>query len=259
MAISLKKPLEIEKLRVSNEIVAKTLDYLRKNTKPGMTLLEINKMGEDFIYEQDARPAFKGLYGFPAGVCTSLNEVVIHGIPDNTKVKDGDILGLDIGVEKDGWFGDAAITMPVGNISKKDQDLIDCSYDALMHAISILKPGMRFKELSFELENFIVNRGYVPLRGFCGHGIGKKPHEEPEIPNYLEGNNPKQGPKIKNGMVFCIEPMICQKSGIAEIDIHDKWSVRSEDGLRTSHYEHTVAVINNKAEILSIDKGVKNG
>ena len=251
MAISLKKPLEIEKLRVSNQIVAKTLNYLKSTIKPGMTLKEINQMGEEYIYSFDARPAFKGLYGFPAGVCTSLNEVVIHGVPDDTVVKEGDILGLDIGVEKNGWFGDAAITIPIGNVTVEDQLLINCSYDALMYAISIIKPGMRFKELSFALENFILDRGYVPLRGFCGHGIGKKPHEEPEIPNYLEGKNPKQGPKIKNGMVFCIEPMICQKSGVAQVDEVDKWSVRSEDGLRTSHYEHTVAVINNKAEILS--------
>jgi len=259
MAISLKKPLEIEKLRVSNQIVAKTLNYLKQNIKPGMTLKEINQMGEDYIHAQDARPAFKGLYGFPAGVCTSLNEVVIHGVPDNTKVKEGDILGLDIGVEKNGWFGDAAITMGIGTISAEDEELIACSYDALMYAIDLIKPGLRFKELSYALENFILDRGYVPLRGFCGHGIGKKPHEEPEIPNYLEGSNPKQGPKMKNGMVFCIEPMICQKSGIAEVDIHDKWSVRSEDRLRTSHYEHTVAIVNNKAEILSIDKGDNNG
>ncbi len=251
MAISLKKPLEIEKLRVSNQIVAKTLNYLKSTIKPGMTLKEINQMGEEYIYSFDARPAFKGLYGFPAGVCTSLNEVVIHGVPDDTVVKEGDILGLDIGVEKNGWFGDAAITIPIGNVTVEDQLLINCSYDALMYAISIIKPGMRFKELSFALEKFILDRGYVPLRGFCGHGIGKKPHEEPEIPNYLEGKNPKQGPKIKNGMVFCIEPMICQKSGVAQVDEVDKWSVRSEDGLRTSHYEHTVAVINNKAEILS--------
>jgi methionyl aminopeptidase len=252
MAIPIKKPLEIEKLRVSNNIVAKTLNYLNSNVKAGMTLSQINKMGEDFIYSFDAKPAFKGLYGFPSGVCTSLNEVIIHGIPNDTIVKDGDVLGLDIGVEKDKWFGDAAISMPIGNISDEDQALIDCSRDALYHAIDIIKVGMRFKELSHELEQFILKRGYVPLRGFCGHGIGRKPHEEPEIPNYLEGDNPKQGPKIKNGMVFCIEPMICQKLGNAKI-LDDKWSVVSEDNLRGSHYEHTVAVVNNKVEILSID------
>ncbi len=253
MAISIKKPLEIEKLRVSNSYVAQTLNHLRTYVRAGMSLAHINQMGEEFIASLDARPAFKGLYGFPAGVCTSLNEVIIHGIPSDTVVQEGDILGLDIGVERDGWYGDAAITLAIGKISDDDQKLIDCSYDALMHAISVIKPGMRFKELSLELENFIHDRGFVPLKGFCGHGIGRKPHEEPEIPNYLDGKNAKQGPKIKNGMVFCIEPMICQKSGIATIDDVDKWSVRSEDGLRGSHYEHTVAVIGNKAEILSVE------
>jgi methionyl aminopeptidase len=252
MAIPIKKPLEIEKLRVSNSYVAKTLNHLKVYVRAGMTLSEINAMGEDYIASLDARPAFKGLYGFPAGVCTSLNQVIIHGIPDDTVVKEGDILGLDIGVEKEGWYGDAAITLPIGTISEEDQRLIDCSKDALYHAISIIKPGMRFKELSLELEKFIINAGYVPLRNFCGHGIGRKPHEEPEIPNYLDGKNPKQGPKIKNGMVFCLEPMICQKSGVSAI-LDDKWSVVSEDGLRGSHYEHTVAVINNKAEILSVE------
>lgn len=252
MAISIKKPLEIEKLKVSNSYVAKTLNHLQAYVRPGMTLSEINLMGEDFIASLDARPAFKGLYGFPAGVCTSLNNVIIHGIPDKTIVQEGDILGLDIGVEKEGWYGDAAITMPIGKISAEDEKLIACAKDALYHAIDIIRAGMRFKELSLELETFITNAGYIPLQGFCGHGIGRKPHEEPEIPNYLEVKNPKQGPKIKNGMVFCLEPMICQKSGVAAI-LEDKWSVVSEDGLRGSHYEHTVAIINNRAEILSID------
>jgi methionyl aminopeptidase len=155
-------------------------------------------------------------------------------------------------VEKDGWYGDAAVTVGVGKITEANKDLIACSYDALMYAIEHITEGMRFKELSLLLEEFILARGYIPLRSFCGHGIGRKPHEEPEIPNYLEGNNPKQGPKIKNGMVFCIEPMICQKSGKAKI-LDDKWSVVSEDGLFGSHYEHTVAVINGKAVILSQD------
>lgn len=252
MSIGIKKKSEIDKLALSNNLVAKTLNYLRKEVKVGMTLEQINKMGEDFIYSFDAKPAFKGLYGFPAGVCTSLNEVIIHGIPDSTKVKEGDILGLDIGVEKDGWFGDSAITMPIGKISKEDEKLIACSKDALYYAIDLIKPGLRFKELSFALEEFILKQGYVPLHGFCGHGIGRKPHEEPEIPNYLEGNNPKQGPKIKEGMVFCIEPMICQKSGEPVI-LEDDWTVVSKDGLNGSHYEHTVAVINGKAQILSID------
>lgn len=252
MSITIKKPQDIEKLAFSNNLVAKTLNYLKEHTKAGMSLLEVNKLGEDFIYSHNSKPAFKGLYGFPAGVCTSLNQVVIHGIPDGTILKEGDILGLDIGVEKDGWYGDAAMTIPVGKISKEDESLINCSKDTLEYAISIIKDGMRFKELSYAIELFIKEKGYVPLKGFCGHGIGRAPHEDPQILNYLEGNNPKQGPKIKNGMVFCIEPMICQKDGDPVI-LEDKWSVVSKDGLNTSHYEHTVAVVGGKARILSID------
>ncbi|AQW82175.1 type I methionyl aminopeptidase [Campylobacter pinnipediorum] len=250
MAIGLKRPNEIEKLRAANEIVARTLDYIAEFIKPGVSLLEIDKVCEDMIRSSGAKPAFKGLYGFPNTACISLNEVVIHGIPDNTILKEGDIVGVDLGSNLDGYFGDSARTFPVGTISKKDEELIACSKDALYFAIDYIKAGMHFKELSYELEKFILGRGFVPLRGFCGHGIGKRPHEEPEIPNYLEGSNPKAGPKIKNGMVFCLEPMICQLDGTPVIG-KDKWKVTSKDGLNTSHYEHCVAVVNGKAEILS--------
>jgi len=250
MAIGIKKPEDIEKLSISNQMVAKTLNYLSEKVCPGMTLKELNAMGEDFIADLGGRPAFKGLYGFPAGVCTSVNEVIIHGIPNEYILKDGDILGMDIGVEKDGWFGDSAVTVGIGKISKENQNLIDCSKNTLYHAIKNIKVGMRFKELSLLIEDFVLSQGYIPLRNFCGHGIGRKPHEEPEIPNYLDSSNAKQGPKIKNGMVFCLEPMICQKEGQPKI-LDDKWSVVSEDGLFGSHYEHTVAIVNNKAVILS--------
>jgi methionyl aminopeptidase len=249
MAIALRKKDELDKLKVAGSIVGKTLKYLQENITVGMTLKEIDAMGEEFIRSHGAEPSFKGLYGFPASVCTSLNEVCIHGVPTDTKVQDGDILGLDLGTKIDGYYGDGAITMPIGKISKEDEDLIACSKDALYYAIENIKVGMRFKELSYLLENFILDRGYIPLRDFCGHGIGKKPHEEPNIPNYLDGK-PKQGPKIKNGMVFCLEPMICQKSS-QPVVWDDKWSVVSEDGLNSSHYEHTVAIIDNKAVILT--------
>jgi methionyl aminopeptidase len=251
MAIPLRKPKEIEKLRTAGLAVAKTLQYLQNNVQPGMTLLQIDEMGEKFLRDLGARPSFKGLYGFPNAVCTSLNEVIIHGVPTNITVKEGDILGLDIGSEIDGWYGDAAITMPIGKISKEDEELIACSKDALYYAIDIIKEGMRFKELSLALENFITDRGYVPLIKFCGHGIGRSAHSDPEIPNYLDGPSAKQGPKIKNGMVFCLEPMVCQKDEEPIIDSTDKWSVRSSDGLRTSHYEHQVAVVDGKATILT--------
>ncbi len=253
MAIPIRKANEIAKLKAANRIVAQTLNYLRENVKPGMTLLEVDAIGDKFLRDLGARPSFKGLYGFPNSVCTSLNEVIIHGIPDDTVLKEGDILGLDIGTELDGWYGDAAITMPIGKISKEDEELIACAKDSLYHAIDVIHDGMRFKELSQAIEEFIVARGYQPLVRFCGHGIGKKPHDEPEIPNYLENGSAKSGPKIKNGMVFCLEPMICHKDREPVI-LDNKWDVVSADGLRGSHYEHTVAVVDGKAVILSTDE-----
>jgi len=249
MAIALRKPSEIAKLKAAGEIVGKTLQYLQKIIKPGMTLNEIDTLGESYVREHGAVPSFKGLYGFTGSVCTSLNEVCIHGVPDETIIKEGDILGLDIGTKLDGYFGDAAITMAIGKISDLDQGLIDCSKGALYHAIDSIKEGMRFKELTKILEDFITDAGYVPLRDYCGHGIGTKPHDEPNIPNYLEGKS-NQGPKIKNGMVFCLEPMVCQKSGTPVL-LEDQWSVLSDDGLRTAHYEHQIAVVEGKAIILT--------
>ena len=249
MAIAIRKPDEIAKLRRAGEIVGKTLQYLQNTIQPGMTLHEIDQMGEAFIREHGAVPSFKGLYGFTGSVCTSLNEVCIHGVPSDKVIKEGDILGLDIGTKLDGYYGDAAITMGIGKITAEDEALIDCSKGALYHAIDSIKEGMRFKALTKILEDYIVGHGFVPLRDYCGHGIGTKPHDEPNIPNYLEGK-PNQGPKIKNGMVFCLEPMVCQKSGNPVI-LEDKWSVLSDDNLRTSHYEHQVAVIDGKAVILT--------
>lgn len=251
MAIALRKNDEIAKLREANRIVGATLELLAQHTKPGVTLKELDAMAEDFIRSQGAKPSFKGLYGFPSAVCTSVNTVIIHGIPSEYALQDGDIVGFDVGTEKAGYYGDAAVSVGVGKISAEDEALIACAKDSLYHAIDIIRDGMRFKELSYEIEQFIKARGFVPLRGFCGHGIGKKPHEEPEIPNYLDGGNSKAGPKIKNGMVFCLEPMICQKEGTSKI-LSNGWDVVSTDGLKGSHYEHTVAIINGRAEILSI-------
>lgn len=252
MSITIRKPAEIESLRAASRVVAKTLNYLKNQIRPGITLKEIDQMGEQMIRSCGATPSFKGLYGFSGSVCTSVNEVIIHGIPNDYQLQEGDIVGLDIGTQLNGWYGDAAITCGVGNISQEDKQLIACAKDTLYFAISQIKVGMHFKELSALIEQFILDYGYIPLRGFCGHGIGRKPHEEPEIPNYLEGIKAKQGDKIKEGMVFCIEPMICQKEG-EPIILKDNWSVVSVDGLRGSHYEHTVAIIKNKAEILSLE------
>lgn len=250
MAISIKSKKDIESLRIPNRIVAQTLQLLASQAKEGVSLLELDSMAKDFITSQGGRAAFYKLYGFPQSICTSLNQVIIHGIPNEYRLQNGDILGIDIGVEYGGWYGDAAISVGIGEISIENKNLIACAKDVLYEAISHIKVGMRFKELSFFLQDSIMKRGFVPLRGFCGHGIGRAPHEEPEIPNYIESSNIKQGPKIKEGMVFCIEPMIAQKDGEPVI-LGDKWSVVAKDGLNGSHYEHTIAIVGGKAEILT--------
>ncbi|MCI4399293.1 MAG: type I methionyl aminopeptidase [Campylobacteraceae bacterium] len=249
MAIHIRNKSEIDALRRANKIAAEAISFAVGLVKPGVSTKFISEESERFIVSKNARASFKGLYGFPEAICISVNEVIIHGIPDETVLKDGDIVGLDIGTELDGWYGDTAVTVPVGSVSKEDEELIACAKDSLDFAISSIKEGMRFKELSKIIEDYIEAKGYKPLRNFCGHGIGRSPHEEPSILNYVEGN-PSQGPKIKNGMVFCIEPMICQKDGGSKI-LKDKWSVVSNDGLRGSHYEHTVAIVNGRAEVLS--------
>ena len=250
--IELRKPAEIAKLREANRIVAQTLDFLESQIRVGMTLKAISEMAEEFIISKGAVPSFKGLYGFEGAICTSLNKICIHGTPDNTKLKEGDILGLDIGTLKDGYYGDGARTIPIGKISPKDEALIACAKDALDYAVSIIREGMRFKMLSQKLDEFIRSKGFVPLLNYCGHGIGTRPHCEPEIPNYLEpGQSVKEGDKIKSGMVFCVEPMVCQKDGTPVHINSDRWNAASADGLNTAHYEHCLAVIKGKAEILT--------
>lgn len=250
LAIIIRSKKEIDSIAKSSAIVASALDFASKNAKAGVSLKELDSMVENHILQSGGKPAFKGLYGFPSATCLSLNEVIIHGIPTNYKLKEGDILGIDLGVECDGWYGDGAVSVGIGKISKKDEELIACAKDTLYEAIDFIKVGLHFKELSSFLEEAIYSKGFVPLKGFCGHGIGRKPHDEPEIPNYLESPNPKQGPKIKEGMVFCIEPMIAQKDGEPVI-LEDKWSVVAKDRLNGSHYEHTIAIQSGKARILT--------
>lgn len=247
--IAIRNLKEIDSLKMSSLMVARTISKVKEYAKIGVSLDELNDLAHDFILSQNAKPSFKGLYGFPKSICLSVNEVVIHGIPSSYRLQDGDILGVDVGVEYNGWYGDAAETFAIGSATLQDNKLMDCSKDALMYAVDNIRVGMRFKELSYLIQDFILSRGFVPLRGFCGHGIGKRPHEQPEIPNFID-TPCNGGPKIKNGMVFCVEPMICNTSGNFKI-LDDKWSVVSDDGMNGSHHEHTLAIIDNKATILS--------
>ncbi|PAF44545.1 type I methionyl aminopeptidase [Helicobacter sp. 11S02629-2] len=247
--IPVRNKKEIESLRLASLEVALALELASSMAKPGVSLLEIDRAVEDFMKSRNVKPAFKGLYGFPNAVCISLNEVVIHGIPTDYKLKEGDIVGFDTGSNLDGWFGDGAVTVGVGKISSSDEKLLASSFNTLNNVIDNIRAGMRFKEISSMLEQNIRQSGFVPLEGYCGHGIGRKPHDAPEIPNYATGPL-NSGPKVKEGMIFCLEPMVCQKSGKPKI-LGDKWSVVSEDGLNTSHHEHTVAIVDGKAKILT--------
>ena len=249
MAIPIKKIKEIEEIKKPAQIVAKTLKLLKENTKVGITPLELDKLAEEFIIKNGGRPAFKGLYNFPNAVCISINNCIIHGIPSNTPLKEGDIVGYDVGVEINGWYGDAAITMGVGKIEEKYQKMIDISKEAIYYTIKHIKPGIRYKQISKLLEEFIKSKGYVPLKGYSGHGIGRKPHEEPQILNYVEGKA-NQGEKVKNGHVFCLEPMLCHKCG-EPVVAENGWDVYCEDMDVGVHYEHQVAIVNNKAIILT--------
>ena len=249
MAIPIKKIKEIEEIKKPAQIVAKTLKLLKENTKVGITPLELDKLAEEFIIKNGGRPAFKGLYGFPNAVCISINNCIIHGIPSNTPLKEGDIVGYDVGVEINGWYGDAAITMGVGKIEEKYQKMIDISKEAIYYTIKRIKPGIRYKQISKLLEEFIKSKGYVPLKGYSGHGIGRKPHEEPQILNYVEGKA-NQGEKVKNGHVFCLEPMICMECGEPVVG-ENGWDVYCADMKVGVHYEHQIAIVNNKPIILT--------
>ncbi|STQ85366.1 type I methionyl aminopeptidase [Helicobacter muridarum] len=250
MGISIKNKAEIQILREASRIVALTLDYAKSIISDGISLLEIDSAIESKILSLGAIPSFKGLYGFPNSACISVNEVVIHGIPTDYRLKNGDIVGIDIGTKYKNYYGDGAITVGVGNVANQDMKLMDCSLCTLENTINSIKSGMRFKEISAILQENIESRGFLPLFGYCGHGIGTKPHEEPSIPNYLESGMKIAGPKVKDGMVFCLEPMVCQKSG-EPVVLSDNWSVVSKDGLNTSHHEHTVAIIDGRARILT--------
>ncbi|RDU72592.1 type I methionyl aminopeptidase [Helicobacter aurati] len=250
MGIAIKNKDQLHTIEEASRIVAVALDYATTIVSEGISLLEIDKAVENKIISLGAIPSFKGLYGFPNATCISVNEVIIHGIPTNYYLKSGDIVGIDIGTKYKGYYGDGAVTVGVGVVHEQDKRLMECSLQTLINTIDSIKAGMRFKEISAILQENIESRGFVPLFGFCGHGIGTSPHEEPSIPNYLESGVKIGGPKVKEGMVFCLEPMVCQKSGEPVI-LNDKWSVVSKDGLNTSHHEHTIAIIDGRARILT--------
>jgi len=219
-------------------IVWDVLDSLRRMVEPGITTMELDQFAERRAIEQGARPAFKNYRGYPASLCTSLNEQVVHGIPSDRRLRAGDIVSLDFGVELDGYYGDAALTVPVGAIRPELEKLLDVTRVALGNAIDKVRPGHRLGEVSSSVQEWVEGHGFSIVREFVGHGIGTRMHEEPNVPNYGDAG---KGPKLQEGMVFAIEPMV--NAGKADVRVlEDRWTAVTLDGSYSAHFEHTVAV-----------------
>ena len=243
-----KSPVEIEKLRSSGRMVRQLLGEIREQVHPGVTTLDLEKFVVKRLKELGARPAFKGYRGYPCCLCASINDEVIHGIPsDRRKLKEGDILSLDMGVVLDGYVGDSALTVPVGTIDESAQRLLNVTEDALELGIDKVRLGNRLGDISASVQEYAEKNGFSVVREFVGHGIGKALHEEPQIPNFGQAGH---GPLLKEGMVFAIEPMV-NAGGAAVRVLDDNWTAVTVDGGLSAHFEHMVAVTRNGPDILT--------
>jgi len=246
--IIIKSPREIEQLKRSNAIVAEVFEKLKRMIAPGITTKELDQVAEEYILSKGGRPAFKGYRGFPATLCISINEEVVHGIPGQRRLKEGDIVSIDGGVNFGGYFGDSAITLPVGEVDPESKRLLEVTEKALTLGIEKAKIGNRLFDISYAIQRWVESRGFSVVRDFVGHGIGKDLHEEPQIPNF---GSPHQGPRLEKGMVFALEPMV--NEGTYEVRVlSDGWTVVTADGKRSAHFEHTISITDDGAEILSI-------
>ena len=238
---------EIELMRESALIVSKTLGMIAKEIKPGVTTLHLDRLAETFIRDNGAIPGFLGLYDFPNTLCVSPNSQVVHGIPNNTPLEEGDILSVDCGALKNGFYGDHAYTFSVGEVSEDIKKLLSITKASLYEGISAFKVGNRIGDIGFAIQNLCENEGYGVVRELVGHGLGRTMHEDPEVPNYGRKGS---GKKIVEGMVIAIEPMI--NMGTKNIHQHkDGWTITTKDGLPSAHFEHNVAVVNGMPELLS--------
>jgi len=243
-----KSPAELARMYRGGLIVWDVLTSLRKMVRPGTTTMDLERFAERRTAEHGARPAFKGYLGYPCVLCTSINEEVVHGIPSATRrLREGDIVSLDFGVEFEGYYADAAVTVPVGKIRPDLETLLQVTRESLDRAIEKLRPGNRLGEISAAVQEWVERHRFSVVREFVGHGIGTKMHEEPQLPNY---GDPSQGPRLKEGMVLAIEPMV--NAGRAAVKVlEDKWTAVTSDGSCSAHFEHTVAVTSNGPWVLT--------
>ncbi|HAM52895.1 MAG TPA: type I methionyl aminopeptidase [Nitrospiraceae bacterium] len=245
--IIIKSPEEIERMAAACRIVAETLRALSDMAKPGISTRDIEGIAEKMILKKGGALAFKGYRGFPAGICTSINDQVVHGIPSSVILREGDIISIDLGVYMNGFYGDGAITLPVGKISKEAERLLQVTENALYLGIEKVSPGNRVSDVSHAIQKYVEANGYSVVRALVGHGIGRSLHEAPQVPNY---GGPGQGPRLREGMTFAIEPMVNAGSyGITVLD--DGWTAVTLDHSLSAHFEHTVAVTENGVRILT--------
>jgi len=245
--IELKSAYELQKMRESAKIAAEILNKIKDFVKAGVRTKDIDKEAEKLVKKYKAIAAFKGYRGYPANVCISLNEQVVHGIPGDRIVQDGDIVSLDFGIKKDGYFGDLAITFAVGEVDSEKKELIKVAQESLYKGINKCYPGNRLFDVSHAIQDYVESHGFSVVRDFVGHGIGKKLHEEPQVPNYGE---PNRGPKLKEGMVLAIEPMV-NLGSFEVVVLEDNWTVVTRDGKPSAHFEHTVAITEEGPEVLT--------
>lgn len=245
--IVLKSDDEIKKMAESCRIVAEVLEGIKENVSPGIATKEIDAYAESFILSKGAKPAFKGYRGYPASVCASINEQVVHGIPSLTKLREGDIISLDIGVYYKGFYGDAAVTLPIGKISERAEKLLTVTKKALQAGIENAVIGKRLSDISSAIQTRAESEGFSVVRNFVGHGIGRELHEEPQIPNF---GKPGEGPELMEGMTLAIEPMV-NAGGWEVIILKDGWTAVTKDKGLSAHFEHTVAITKDGQNVLT--------
>ena len=250
--VLIKTKKDIDGIRESCKIVAETLQLLKSKAKAGITTFELDQIAEDYIRSNDGVPAFKGYsqagsFDFPGSICASIDEEVVHGIPSDRVLREGEIFSIDIGVEKNGYFGDAALTVAIGEISDEKKRLMDVTEKSLYAGIDQAKAGNRVGDIGFAVQQYVERHGFSVVRDLCGHGVGKYLHEEPQIPNYgFKGS----GQLLKNGMTIAIEPMV--NAGSYRVHVaEDGWTVFTADRRPSCHFEHTVAIVDGEAEILT--------
>jgi methionyl aminopeptidase len=245
-----KSKRELEKMRAAGQLVGQVLAHLRTLVEPGITTMEVDRAAEKMIRDAGALPTFKGYNGFPYSICASVNEQIVHGFPSNYKLKSGDIFSIDVGVTLEGFVGDTATTVPVGNVSEDRLQLIRVTEECLQRAIEECRPGKHLGDIGWAVQEHAESHGYSIVRDYVGHGIGRRMHEDPQIPNY---GRPGLGPKIKSGYVFAVEPMVNLGSHHTKV-LADNWTVVTVDGQPSAHVEHTIAITDDGPEVLTLVK-----